>query len=102
MKGSFFKSMKNVEFLDISYCFNMSYFEFLSFLTNCIKLIELNVTADCQLVSEDENFLKVILSHQPYIEKLIMDNTGIESDSEVMVQFKNLKHASFEGRRFGT
>lgn len=102
MTGSFFKTMKHVEILDISFCFNLSYFEFLHFLRNCLNLVELNVSASCQLVSEDENFLSVILDHQPNIEKLLMDNTGFTKDDNVLSKFKRLQHSSFEGRQFGT
>ena len=101
MTGSLFKNMKHVESLDISYCYNLSFFEFLKFVKNCVKLTELDVSASCQLVSEDENFLEIILSHQPNIEKLKMDNTGIARDEETLKKFKNLKFASFEGRKFG-
>lgn len=102
MIGSFFKKMKHVELLDVSFCYNLSFFEFLEFLKNCKKLVELNASASCQLVSEDENFLEVIFANQPNLEKLIMDNTGIVRDNEVMAKFKKLKFASFEGRKFGT
>lgn len=102
LKGSFFKNMTRVESLDISYCFNLSYFEFLAFLRNCLKLIDLDVSASGQLVTEDENFLKVILTHQPNLERLNMDKTGIAEGVEVLSQFKHLKFASFQGRRFGT
>lgn len=102
MTGSFFKTMKHVEIFDISYCYNLSYFEFLHFLRNCLNLIELNVSASCQLVSEDENFLGVILEHQPNIQKLFMDNTGVTKDAEVLSKFRCLKFSSFEGRKFGT
>lgn len=102
MTGSFFKTMKNVEIIDISYCNSLSYFEFLYFLKNCLNLLELNVSASCQLVSEDENFLSVILQHQPNIEVLLMDNTGMTKDLEELAKFKCLKHSSFEGRKFGT
>lgn len=102
MTGSFFQSMKHVESLDVSYCFSLSFFEFLKFLTNCIKLVKLNVSASCQLVSEDENFLNIILIHQPIIETLLMNNTGLTRDDETLSKFKNLKYSSFEGRKFGT
>lgn len=102
MTGSFFKTMKHVEVLDVSYCFNLSFFEFLAFLKNCIKLIDLNLSASCQLLSEDENFQEILLTYQPNIEKLVMDNTGVARDDEVISKFKNLKHSSFEGRKFGT
>lgn len=102
MTGSFFQGMKQVESLDVSYCFNLSYFEFLKFLKNCINLVKLNVSASCQLVSEDENFLKIILIHQPNIETLMMDNTGLTKDDETLAQFKSLKYSSFAGRKFGT
>ena len=102
MTGSFFESMKHVESLDVSYCFNLSYFEFLKFLRNCIKLVKLNISASCQLVSEDENFLNVIFIHQPNIEELLMDKTGLTKNDEMLSKFKSLKHASFEGRKFGT
>lgn len=102
MKGSFFKQMKYVENLDISFCFNLSYFEFLDFLKNCLNLKELNVSASCQLVSEDENFLQVIFTHQPNLERLLMDNTGIARDEETLAKFRKLKYSSFEGRKFGT
>jgi hypothetical protein len=102
MIGSFFKNMSHVESLDVSYCYYLTFFEFSKFLKNCQHLIELNVSASCQLVTEDENFLEILHSHQPNLEKLIMNNTGIARDDEVMMKFKKLKFASFEGRRFGT
>lgn len=102
MNGSFFKDMTHVESIDLSYCTNLSFFEFLKFLKNCKNLRELNVSASCQLVSEDENFQQIILDHQPNMEKLIMDNTGVVRDAKVLSQFKHLKQASFLGRKFGT
>lgn len=102
MTGSFFKRMKHVEVLDISYCYNLWFLEFREFLRNCLNLLELNCSASCQLVSEDENFLDIIFTHQPNIEKLIMNNTGVTRDDTVMSKFKKLKFASFEGRKFGT
>lgn len=102
MTGAFFRDMKHVQHLDVSYCFSLSSFEFLKFIRNCIELVELNVSASCQLFNEDENFQKLILTHQPCIETLLMDNTGVEKDVEVLSKLKKLKHASFEGRKFGT
>lgn len=102
MRGSFFKQMKYVEYLDVSYCFNLSFIELLEFLTNCFNLKGLNVSASCQLLSEDEHLLQAILTHQPNIERLVMDNTGIVRDDETLAKFKNLKFSSFEGRKFGT
>lgn len=106
MTGAFFSNMKSVEVLDVSYCFHLRYFEFLKFLTNCENLRELNLTASGQIISEDENFLKILLTFQPNLEKLEMNNTGMSShDEEVkstLPQFKHLKYSSFEGRKFGT
>lgn len=102
MIGSFFKSMQQVEILDVSYCYNLSFFHFLEFLKSCKKLVELNVSASCQVVWEVENFLEIVFEHQPKLEKLIGDNTGIIRDEEVLAKFKKLKYASFEGRKFGT
>lgn len=102
MNGSFFKNMVNVEYLDISYCFNLNYIEFLGFLRNCLKLVDLDVSACCQLVSDNENFLEELLHHQPNIERLNMDSTGITKGVEVLSRFKNLKYCSFEEKRFGT
>lgn len=102
MTGSFFKSMKSVEILDVSYCFNLSFHEFLAFLKVCIKLIEINLCASCQLVSEDVNFQAILLNYQPNIEKLALDNTGVLPDNEVLSKFKHLKYSSFAGRKFGT
>lgn len=104
MTGAFFADMKRILVLDVSYCFNLSYFEFLKFLTNCENLRELNLSASCQLISEDENFLEVLLTYQPNIERLEMNNTGIlRTDNEATLsQFTKLKYSSFEGRKFGT
>lgn len=102
MNGSFFKNMKHVEALDVSYCFGLKYYEFVDFLKNCIKLNDLDVSASCQLVHEVDNFLKIVLMYQPHIETLLMENTGALKDLEVLSQFNKLKVSSFEGRRFGT
>lgn len=102
MTGSFFKTMKHVKVLDVSFCYNLSYAEFFHFLRNCLNLIELNFSASCQFVAPDENFLKVILEYQPNIETLLVDNTGITKDAEVLSKFKFLKRSSFEGRKIGT
>lgn len=102
MNGSFFKTMKNVEELDVSYCFGLKFHEFSVFLENCKKLVNLNVSASCQVVHDVENFLEILLTYQPHIEKLLMDKTGIVKDLEVLSKFNNLKVCSFEGRRFGT
>lgn len=101
MTGSFFKTMKHVKVLDVSYCYNLSYAEFFHFLRNCLNLIELNFSASCQFVPPDENFLRVILEHQPNIETLLVDNTGITKDVEVLSKFKFLKHSSFKYRMLG-
>jgi Leucine-rich repeat (LRR) protein len=104
MTGAFFANMKSIEVLDVSYCFNLSYFEFLKFLANCENLRELNISACCQLISEDENFLEILFSYQPRIERLEMNNTGISraDNEDTLSQFKHLKYSSFEGRKFGT
>lgn len=102
MNGSFFNNMKHVEVLDVSYCFGLRFDEFSIFLANCIKLTDLNVSASCQLVHGVENFLQIILSHQPHIEVLLMENTGIVADVEVLAKFTKLRDSCFEGRRFGT
>lgn len=102
MSGSFFKNMIHVEVLDVSYCFELKFNEFFIFLKNCIKLIDLNVSASCQLVHGDENFIKVIHNHQPHIEALLMENTGVTVDRDILTKFVQLKVCRFEGRRFGT
>jgi hypothetical protein len=102
MTGSFFNKMRHVETLDVSYCYNLSFFEFLKFLKNCIHLVDLDITASCSLISEDENFVEIIFNHQPNIEKLVMNFTGIARDEETLKKFKKLKFSSFEGRKFGT
>lgn len=102
MTGSLFKDMKHVEVLDVSYCFGLRFAEFVVFLKNCLKLIELDVSASCQLVHDVENFVENILIHQPHIETLLMDNTGVVKDLDVLSKFNKLKVSSFEGRRFGT
>lgn len=102
MTGSFFKDLKNVENLDVSYCFQLKNFQLVAFLKNCLKLVSLDLTASPQVVSEDENFLQTIFTHQPNIEKLLMDNTGVTVDSSTILKFKKLKHSSFGGRKFGT
>lgn len=102
MNGSFFKNMKYVEDLDVSYCFNLRFSEFVIFLENCKKLVVLDISASCRLIWDTENFLEIILVCQPHMEKLLMNNTGIIKDLDVLSKFKNLKVSSFEGRRFGT
>lgn len=102
MTGSFFKELKHVENLDVSYCFQLNNFQFVNFLRNCLKLVSLDLTASCQVITEDENFLETICLYQPKIEKLLMDNTGVTVDSGTMLKFKKLKHSSFSGRKFGT
>lgn len=101
MKGSFFKSMSHVEVLDVSYCFDLEFDEFFHFLKNCIKLIELNVSASCRMVHGVENFLLIVYTHQPQIETLLMENTGIAVDTSVLSKFERLRVCRFEGRRFG-
>lgn len=102
MTGSFFKDLKHVENLDVSYCFQLNNFQFVAFLKNCLKLVSLDLTASCQVITDDENFLQTIFTHQPNIEKLLMDNTGVTVDSGTITKFKKLKHSSFGGRKFGT
>jgi hypothetical protein len=102
MNGSFFKDMRHVEVLDISYCFNLLYYHFLPFIKNCNKLLELDATASCQLIPEDANILRDLLQYQPRLEKITMDNVGLQKDDDIMTQFKNLKFSSFAGRKFGT
>lgn len=102
MNGSFFKNMTHVEVLDVSYCFGLRFDEFFIFLKSCIKLIDLDVSASCQLVHGSQHFLKDVLTHQPHIETLLMENTAVVRDFEVLAKFAKLKVFSFEGRRFGT
>lgn len=102
MNGSFFKNMIHVEVLDVSYCFELRFDEFFLFLKNCIQLTHVNVSASCHLVHGVENFLQIVLTHQPHIETLLMENTGVVQDLEVLSKFTKLKVYAFEGRRFGT
>lgn len=102
MNGSFFKNMMHVEVLDVSYCFGLTFDEFYIFLKNCIILTDLNVSASCQLVHGVENFLQSVLTHQPHVETLLMENTGVVKDLEVLSKFTKLKVYCIEGRRFGT
>ncbi|KAG5683878.1 hypothetical protein PVAND_013139 [Polypedilum vanderplanki] len=103
LNGSFFKDMRHIRVLDVSYCFNLLYFHFFTFIkNNCNQLRELDATGSCQLIPEDENILMDLLKYQPYLEKIVMDNVGLQKDDEILSQFKNLKHSSFAGRRFGT
>lgn len=102
MSGSFFKNMKHVQILDVSYCFGLKFVEFSIFLKNCIRLTELNISASCQLVHGTENILTNLLAHQPNIEVMLMQNNGFVVDVEVLSKFAKLKVSCFEGRRFGT
>lgn len=102
MNGSFFSSMKHVEVLDVSYCFGLRFEEFFIFLKDCIKLTNLDVSASCQLVHGTDKFLKSVLERQPHVETLLMENTGVVKDLEVLSKFTKLKVSCFEGRRFGT
>ncbi|KAG4073067.1 hypothetical protein HA402_009486 [Bradysia odoriphaga] len=102
MNGSFFRKMKHVEVLDVSYCYELQFDEFLMFLKNCIQLVDLDVSASCRLVHGVENFLSVVYMHQPNVEKLLMENTGMTVEMEVLSKFSKLKVCCFEGRRFGT
>lgn len=102
MIGSFFKNMKHVEVLDVSYCFSLCFYEFTEFLRNCRNLVDLNVSASCKLVSESSSFLETVFTYQPEIEKLFMDNTGAVRDDQEIAKFTKLKFSSFEGRKFGT
>ncbi|KAL7031948.1 hypothetical protein ACKWTF_007178 [Chironomus riparius] len=102
MSGAFFKSMKHVEKLNATYCYELRYFEFQQFLKNCINLIELDVSASCQVIPEDQDILEQILQYQPNIERLIMNDVGIERNKEILSKFKHLKHSSITGRKFGT
>jgi hypothetical protein len=102
MEGSFFNTMSSVQVLDVSYCYNLKYFYFFQFLQNCSKLIELDVTASCQVIPDDQDILQDLLQYQPNIQKLTMDNVGLERNDEILSKFMNLQHASFAGRKFGT
>lgn len=102
MNGEFFQSMKYVEKLDVSYCFDLRYFKFQQFLKNCIKLIELDLTASCQVIPEDQNIFEEILRYQPDIEVIIMNDVGLQRDDEILSKFKRLKYSSIAGRKFGT
>lgn len=102
MSGAFFKSMKHVEKLDVSYCYELQYFEFQQFLKNCIKLIELDLSASCQAIPEDQDIFEQLLLYQPNIERLVMNDVGIERNDEILSKFKHLKFSSITGRKFGT
>lgn len=103
MTGAFFRDLNNVEHLDVSYCFALCFDNLLVFLQNCFKLKTLDLTASCHAISDDGKILVTkLLLHQPNIETLIMNNTGVTVDAELLSQFRNLKHASFVGRKFGT
>lgn len=101
MCGAFFKDMLHVEVLDVSYCFELRYFHFLPFIKDCVKLIELDTTGSCQLIPEDQDILADLLNYQPHLEKITMDNVGLEQNNEILAKFKHLKHASFAGKKFG-
>lgn len=102
MSGAFFKDLTMIETLDVSYCYELRYYEFLQFLKNCKKLISLNLTASPQVIPEDQSIFEDLSLHQPFLEVLIMDNVGINCDEETLKKFKNLKNFSASGRRFGT
>lgn len=102
MSGEFFNSIESIESLDINYCFNLRYYQFLIFIENCKNLKSLNITGSPQLIPEDRNILEDLLLHQPNLEVLLMDNDGVEEDSKVLVKFKHLKRTSFSGKKFGT
>lgn len=100
--GAFFKNMKHVETLDVSYCFQIDFDVFTEFLKNCIKLICLDLTGSCKLISAERNILDQILIHQPNIESITFDCAGEVKDYDFMKSFTHLKHYSFDGRPLGT
>lgn len=102
MSGEFFNSLESIETLNINYCNNLSYYQFLIFLKNCKNLKSLNSTGSPQLIPEDRNILEDLYLYQPNLEVILMDNDGVEEDSKVLVKFKNLKKTSFVGKKFGT
>lgn len=101
MSGEFFCSMKHVEALDVSFCFGLRYYWFRQFLKNCLKLIELDLTGSSCVVPEDVDILEQILLYQPNIEKLILNQIGIERNEEILSKFRQLKYSSVTGRKFG-
>jgi hypothetical protein len=102
MSGKFYKDMKHVENLDVSYCYELNYFHFFEFLQKCENLVELNATASCQLIPEDRCIITDLLNNQPRLEVIVMDNVGLEKNNEKLRQFSKLKYSSFSGRKFGT
>lgn len=102
MSGEFFKCIENLEELDISYCSGLRYYQFLKYLKTCKNLKSLNATGSPQLIPDNRNIFEDLLLFQPNLEELLMDNSGVEADSHVLAKFKNLKKASFSGRKFGT
>lgn len=102
MNGSFFQKMNRVEVLDISYCYELEFEKFVIFLQNCIRLIDLDVSASCRLVHGVDDFVSVIHMHQPDVERLLMENTGVAVEAEILSRFSKLKVCCFEGRRLGT
>jgi hypothetical protein len=68
----------------------------------CKNLKSLNITGSPQLIPDDRNILEDLFLYQPNLEVLLMDNDGVEEDSQVLVKFKHLKQTSFSGKKFGT
>lgn len=101
MSGEFFQSVNSIETLDISFCNNLRYYQFLQFLKNCKNLKHLDVTGSPQLIPDDRNIFEDLLL-QPNLEVLLMDKTGVDVDYKVLAKFKNLKTTSFSGQKFGT
>jgi hypothetical protein len=102
MSGEFFKCIENIESLNVSYCYNLRYYQFLIFMKTCKNLKSLNITGSPQLIPDDRNILEDLFLYQPNLEVLLMDNDGVEEDSQVLVKFKHLKQTSFSGKKFGT
>lgn len=102
MSGEFFKTIENIESLDVSYCFNLRYYQFLTFLKTCNNLKSLNITGSPQIIPDDRNIFEDLLLFQPDLETLLMDNDGVEGDTKVLSKFKHLKKTSFSGNKFGT
>ncbi|CAO1409540.1 unnamed protein product [Diamesa hyperborea] len=100
IQGNFLVNMKHLKNLDISYCFDLRYTEFIKFLKNCTKLIQLDISACVQLLEGD--IIGDLLNLQPHLEKLHFQYAGIPQDDDRYLLFKSMKDFKIHGYRFGT
>lgn len=96
LTGKCILNLKYLEDLDASYCFDLSYKEFVRFLKNCDNLLRLDISA-CYRLLDEGNIIEDLLFYQENLEKLHYSYVGIDVRDERFGRFEKLKDLQIIG-----